>query len=90
MKKMTSVNQYQLPIDIVRDDSWYLARCTNWSDCYAQGESVDEAISEITAVAATLIELYQEEGKRIPLKLIKEIKSPTKISLNLPLTVAAS
>ena len=83
MRKVTSVNQYQLPIEVVRDGEGYLSSCPVWSDCYAQGDTVDEAISEITAVAASLIELYKEENKRIPLKLIKEIAFPTKISLNL-------
>jgi len=67
MNRLSSVNQYQLPIDIRCDGNWYLATCPNWPDCYAQGESIDEVISEITAVAATLIELYQEEEKNIPL-----------------------
>lgn len=49
---------------------------------------VDEAISEISAVAAGLIELYQEENKQIPLRFVKEIKSPAKISLDIPLMVA--
>ena len=46
--------------------------CPKWSDCYAQGDSIDEAILEITAVAQSLIELYKEEGLKIPLKVQKE------------------
>ena len=88
MRKITSVNEYQLPIEVVRDGDGYLASCPTWTDCYAQGDSVDEAISEITAVAATLIELYQEEDKHVPLKLIREIKSPIRISLSVPLMIA--
>ncbi len=82
------MNQYRLPIEVVRDDEGYLASCPNWPDCYAQGDMVDEAISEISAVAAGLIELYQEENKQIPLRFVKEIKSPAKISLDIPLMVA--
>lgn len=50
----------------------FLASCPIWRDCYAQGETVDEAILEIMAVAQTLIELYSEEDLKIPLKLQKE------------------
>ena len=37
-----------------------------------QGETIDEATSEIIAVAGSLIELYKEEGLNIPLENIKE------------------
>ena len=37
-----------------------------------KGDTIDEAILEITAAAQTLIELYKEEGLEIPLKAQKE------------------
>lgn len=70
MKRSEKVLQYELPLDIKRDASGgYTARCTVWTDCYAQGETIDEAVLEVTAVAQSLIELYTEEGLNIPLKL---------------------
>ena len=39
-----------------------MVTCPTWSACYAQGETVDEAVLEITAVAQSMIEIYKEEG----------------------------
>lgn len=89
MRKVTSINQYELPVDVSPDGEGFLATCPVWSDCYAQGDTIDEALSEVTAVAATLVELYQEEDWTIPLKLKRESGSVSKISLNLPLLVAS-
>lgn len=52
----------------------YIAICPLWQDCYAQGESIDEVVLEITAVTQSLIELYKEEGLRIPLKITSKKK----------------
>ena len=38
MKKITQVNEYELPIEVNKEGSYYIAKCT-WSDCYAQGFS---------------------------------------------------
>ncbi len=81
--------QYALPLDIKRDSSGgYVARCTVWKDCYAQGETIDEAVLEVTAVAQSLIELYAEEGLKVPLRIQKErsLKEP---QFTVPVIVAA-
>lgn len=70
MKKIINVRQYQLPLNISCDEYGYVAACPLWSDCYAQGDSIDEVIAEAQAVAVSLIELYQEEDKSIPLKMV--------------------
>ena len=63
------VLEYQLPIKIEENkEGGFAAFSPLWSDCYAQGDTLDEAVNEINAVAASLIELYKEEGLRIPLK----------------------
>jgi predicted RNase H-like HicB family nuclease len=68
MLKTEKVSQYELPIKIEpQEEGGYLATCPVWSDCYAQGETIDEAIVEITAVAKSLIEIYKEEALKIPL-----------------------
>lgn len=63
-------SEYELPVKLeVQKDGSYVANSPVWSDCYAQGDTIDEAILEITAVAQSLIELYKEENLNIPLKL---------------------
>lgn len=66
-KKLT-IAEYELPIVIKEEkEGGYVATCPLWVDCYAQGESVEEAINEISYVAFSLIKLYKEEEARIPL-----------------------
>ncbi|MBU1031551.1 type II toxin-antitoxin system HicB family antitoxin [Patescibacteria group bacterium] len=73
LNQTRKVSEYELPIKIQpQKEGGYVITCPNWSDCYAQGDSVDEAILEITATAQSLIELYREEGLKIPLKKQKE------------------
>ncbi len=85
------VKTYELPIDIVQEGDSFLATCPAWSDCYAQGTTIDDATSEIIAVAATLIELYQEEGLRIPLTQEQSAQTgeKTKLSFSVPIFAAA-
>lgn len=70
LTKSEKVLQYELPLDIrPQKAGGFVVTCPIWSDCYAQGDTVDEAVLEITAVAQSLIELYKEEGLLVPLKL---------------------
>ena len=67
MKRL--VLEYELPIKVTpQKEGGYVATSPYWKDCYAQGETVDEAILEITAVAQSLIELYKEENIKVPLR----------------------
>lgn len=73
LKRTTKVLSYELPLKIEQQkDGSFVATSIVWADCYAQGDTIDEAILEVTAVAQSLIELYKEEGLKIPLKLSKE------------------
>lgn len=68
-KVSTKVSKFELPIKIgAQKEGGYVVTCPIWKDCYAQGDTIDEAVLEITAVAQSLIEIYQEEGMLIPLK----------------------
>lgn len=88
LKRTAKVRSFELPLKIEpQKDGGFVARCFVWSDCYAQGDSVDEAVLEATAVAQALIELYQEEGLKIPLKQTKEGKVSTPITV--PVIVSA-
>lgn len=88
LKRTTKVFEYELPIKIEpQKEGGYVVICQKWSACYAQGDTIDEAVLEITAVAQSLIELYKEEGLKIPLKVQKE-KGVTNL-LTVPVIVAA-
>lgn len=65
---LQSVAAYELPVVVRRERGGFFASCPTWSDCYAQGDTLEETLSEIQAVALSLIALYQEEGKPIPLR----------------------
>jgi len=88
LKTSARVFEYELPIKVEsQKGGGYVVICPKWSDCYAQGDTIDEAILEITAVAQSLIELYKEEGLQIPLKIQKE-KAATNL-FTVPVIVAA-
>ena len=78
--KKLQVFEYELPVKVEKDPSGgFVAKSPVWSDCYAQGDSIDEVTNEIASVAASLIELYKEEGMRIPLKKKTSNKNTFKI-----------
>ena len=88
LKQSQKVFEYELPIKIEQQkDGGFVATSPSWKDCYAQGDSIDETILEVTAVAQSLIVLYKEEGLTIPLKTLKEIKVLNPITV--PIIVSA-
>ena len=92
MNKSKSINiqEYELPITIHEEkDGGFVATCPVWKDCYAQGETIEEAINEISYVATYLIELYKEEDIKIPLKVKKiEKKEKKGFTVTFPLIVS--
>ena len=67
--KKLQIFEYELTVKVEKDSSGgFVAKSPAWSDCYAQGDTIDEVTNEIASVAASLIELYKEEGMKIPLK----------------------
>lgn len=83
LKKSTKVSSYELTLKVEpQKEGGFVATSTVWDDCYAQGDSVDEAILGATAVAQSLIELYKEEGLKIPLKLTRENISSNPITIS--------
>jgi predicted RNase H-like HicB family nuclease len=91
-KKTIDIQEYELPITIQEEkDGSFTALCPLWEDCYAQGETIEETISEISYVASSLIELYKEEDLKIPLKLKKTEKNESRgFNLNIPLIVSVN
>lgn len=80
MLKSQKVSEYELPIKVeAQKAGGFVVTSPIWSDCYAQGDNLDEVILEITAVAQSLIELYKEENKTIPLKLQKQSATPVSV-----------
>ncbi len=66
-KKLLTIEEYELPVMVEKDtQGGFVARCPQWSDCYAQGETIEEAINELSHVASSLIELYREEAVFLP------------------------
>jgi predicted RNase H-like HicB family nuclease len=90
LSKKITIAEYELPIEVIKDGNYFLAKCPKWSDCYAQGETLEEVINEISYVASSLIEIYKEEGLNIPHKL-KKIKRQNKavMRFNFPLVVSS-
>lgn len=89
LKQIKKVLTYELPIKIEKQQAGgFVATSPVWQDAYAQGDTLEEAVLEITAVAQSLIELYNEEGFEIPLKKQK-IQRSTKDQLTVPIIVAA-
>ncbi|MGH7203829.1 MAG: type II toxin-antitoxin system HicB family antitoxin [Candidatus Levyibacteriota bacterium] len=88
--KRLDIQEYELPITIIEEkEGGFSASCSTWEDCYAQGETIEDVINEISYVASSLIELYKEEDKKIPLKLKNTTQRESKgFSLNLPLIVS--
>ena len=91
-KKTLDIQEYELPITIQEEkEGGFTASCSLWKDCYAQGETIEEAINEISYVASSLIELYNEEELKIPLKLKKTEKNPGReFNINFPLIVSVN
>ena len=89
--KTLTILEYELPIVIQEEKTGdYSAKCRLWKDCYAQGDSIEEVINEISYVASGLIELYKEEGLRIPLSLKKTSQKPAaNMKVSFPLIVPA-
>lgn len=89
MNKTTIVNEYELPIEVNKEVNYYVAKCPIWSDCYAQGHSLENAVDSITDVAKGLIEIYEQENKSVPLKLKRQNKSDTKFRFDLSIFAPA-
>lgn len=89
MKTVKKVFAYELPVNIRKEKDGYYAFSPLWKDCYAQGDTIDEVSSEITTVAQSLIELYNEENLRIPLKKVEEKSVKPNISFTFPILVSA-
>ena len=61
--KTLTIKEYELPVVIQKEDEGgYTAYCTIWKDCYAQGDTIEDTLNEISYVASSLIELYTEDG----------------------------
>ena len=88
--KQLHIKEYELPVILHEEDGGYVVTCPQWNDCYAQGDTVEESINEISCVASSLIELYHEEGMCIPLKLKSSSEKDSRnFSLSIPVIVSS-
>lgn len=90
--KTLEIQEYELPISIQEEKTGgFVASCPIWKDIYAQGETVEEAINELSYVATSMIELYREEDIKIPLKIKSKAQKERKgFTLTFPLIVSIS
>jgi predicted RNase H-like HicB family nuclease len=89
--KTVTIQEYELPVTIQEEEEGFIATCPVWPDCYAQGDTIEEAITEISYVASSLIELYKEEDMQIPLKLKSTIQNqPKGFTVSFPVIVSSS
>lgn len=90
--KKLEIQEYEFPISIhEQKEGGYVADCSIWKEVYAQGESVEEVISEISYVASSMIELYKEENIEIPLKVKSKAQKERKgFTLKFPLIVSTN
>lgn len=89
MAKTFYLDQYELPVDVRKDSDGFLATSPKWEACYAQGDTPEEAISELVAVASSLVELYREEDLKVPLPLRRKSVALKDLRFDLPLVVSA-
>jgi len=52
-RKTLSIAEYELPVTIHEEEGAFIAQCPKWEDCYAQGDTLEEAINEIRYVASS-------------------------------------
>lgn len=88
---MITLQEYDLPTVIHYEEAELVATCPAWQDCYAQGDTIEEVLSEISNVASSLIELYKEEEMPVPLKLKSTTqKQPNEFTVSFPVIVSSS
>ncbi len=87
---MLTVAEYELSIHIQKQkEGGYVGHCLSWDDCYAQGKTIEEVMSEISHVATSLIELYRKEQMKIPLTMKKRAgRSADDFTFKFPLIVS--
>lgn len=90
--KTLNIEEYELLVSIQEEDEGgYVATCPIWDECYAQGETIEETLNELSYVASSLIELYKEENMNIPLRVKSSVKKESKnFTLNMPVITASS
>ncbi len=54
-RKTLSITEYELPVAIHEEEGVFIAQCPKWKDCYAQGDTLEEAINEISYVASSYL-----------------------------------
>ena len=62
-KKVT----YQLPVVIEQDeDGYFVASCPSIQGCHTQGDTLEEAITNIREAMGLCLEVMKDQGKEVP------------------------
>jgi predicted RNase H-like HicB family nuclease len=83
------MNYYTLIVTVEpQEEGGYLAICENIKQCYAEGETYEEAIENLKDVARTCLELdAQREGMSLE-EFLRQGEKRKKYKLEMPLAVA--
>ena len=75
--------EYEFPVELEpQKEGGFLARCPIWSDCYAFGDTLEEAVQNMNITAQKVIKQYQEKGLKIPFKVKQEINISNHFSIS--------
>lgn len=67
------MQKYRLSVIIEKDDIGYVANCPDLQGCYSQGDSYEEAVSNIKDAIRLHIEDRLENGETIPMNPLTRI-----------------
>lgn len=86
VKEKVTVFEYELPLKVERlEEGGFLARSNILQGVLAEGREISEAVTNAIDVAAHIIEIREEKGLTVPLKILKKSRDSkifnTKVSV---------
>lgn len=86
---MNGVKKYLLKVEVEPlAEGGYFAICPDLQGCYAQGDTIADAIENVEDVARIIIELCLEKGLSLPPEL-KDPETPTIIKAEMVVRVGS-
>ena len=68
MKKLTKTTTYKFPVIIEKDsDGFFVADCPDLAGCHTQGDTIEEAISNIRDAIKLNLKILKAEKQEIPI-----------------------
>ena len=66
MQKKLTIAEYEFPIEINQEDGFFVAKCSKWADCYAQGDTLEEAMYMVKDAILAYIASLKKHNEPIP------------------------